>query len=307
MNYTLNQLRIFVAIARHASITKAAEELHLTQPAVSIQLRNFQAQFELALTEVVGRRLYLTAFGREVAALARDILENVDALDTKTNSHKGLLTGRLKISVVSTGKYVMPFFLARFLESNPGVDLFMDVTHKARVIDSLMQNEVDFALVSVVPDTLALSHMTLMENKLYLVARTGESAVEDVVPQLVGADLPFIMREKGSATRVAMERFLFENDIQVKKKIELTSNEAVKQALLAGLGASLMPLIGIKNELQNQELQLIPHTGLPIITNWTLVWPTGKRFSPAANAYLEYLELQKEQVLQDQFKWLDRY
>ena len=154
MNYTLNQLRIFLKVVQNQSVTKASEELHLTQPAVSIQLKNFQDQFEIPLTEVVGRKIYVTDFGKEIAEAAEQILQQVNTIDYKTLAYKGQLFGKIKISVVSTGKYVMPYFLADFLKMHPGVELEMDVTNKNKVVKSMQNNEVDFALVSILPDKM---------------------------------------------------------------------------------------------------------------------------------------------------------
>ena len=137
MNYTLNQLQIFLKIVQAESITKAAEELHLTQPAVSIQLKNLQDQFDIPLTEVLGRKLYITDFGREIAESAENIINQVYAINFKTQAHKGQLTGRLKLSVVSTGKYVMPYFLSMFMKKHEGIELLMDVTNKHKVLESL--------------------------------------------------------------------------------------------------------------------------------------------------------------------------
>src|SRR6056297_907114 len=143
MNYTLHQLRVFLKITDNQSITKAAEELNLTQPAVSIQLKNFQDQFSIPLTEVVGRQLYVTDFGKEIAEAAEKILNEVDAITFKTMAYQQQLAGRLKISIASTGKYVMPYFLSDFMRKHRGVDLVMDVTNKTYVIESLERNEVD--------------------------------------------------------------------------------------------------------------------------------------------------------------------
>ena len=151
MNYTLHQLQIFLKITQEKSITKAAEALYLTQPAVSIQLKKFQEQFSIPLTEVVGRQLYVTDFGYEIAEAAQKILNEVQAINYRTLSFQGQIAGRLKISVVSTGKYVLPYFLSDFMMVNKGVDLVMDVTNKSKVVKSLENNEVDFALVSVIP------------------------------------------------------------------------------------------------------------------------------------------------------------
>jgi DNA-binding transcriptional LysR family regulator len=307
MNYTLHQLKIFLKVTQTGSITRAAEELHLTQPAVSIQLRNFQDQFEIPLTEVLGRQLYITDFGREVAAAAEQILDGVNALDYKTHIHKGQLTGRLKISIVSTGKYVMPYFLADFLKQHPGVELAMDVTNKAKVIESLENNEVDFSLVSVLPETLSVNTVTLMQNKLYLVANREISFKKSTYGNAIFEELPLIYREPGSGTRLVMERFIHENRIPVKKKMELTSNEAVKQAVLAGLGSSIMPLIGIRNELLNGELQIIPVKKFPIKSHWQLIWLKQKRFSSAAEAYLNYVKKEKNNIIHQKFEWFEQF
>jgi DNA-binding transcriptional LysR family regulator len=169
MNYTLNQLRIFVKVVQLQSVTKASEELHLTQPAVSIQLKNFQDQFEIPLTEIVGRKIFVTDFGKEIAVAAIEILEQVNTISHKTLAYKGQLFGKIKISIVSTGKYVMPYFLASFLKANPGVELDMDVTNKNKVVKSLQNNEVDFALVSILPENIKVEKIDLMQNKLFFV------------------------------------------------------------------------------------------------------------------------------------------
>jgi DNA-binding transcriptional LysR family regulator len=296
MNYTLNQLQIFLKIVQTQSITKAAAELHLTQPAVSIQLKNLQDQFDIPLTEVVGRKLYVTDFGREIAESAENIINQVYAINYKTLAHKGQLTGRLKISVVSTGKYVMPYFLTEFMKQHEGVELMMDVTNKQKVIESLENNEVDFALVSILPDNLHIEKLDLLPNKLYLVgAHIPKDSAKTNTTSLFN-NIPFIFREKGSGTRQTMENFLVKNQISVLKKMELTSNEAVKQAVMAGLGFSIMPLIGIKNELQMKELHIIPIKGLPIKTTWSLIWLKGKKHSPTTKAFLDHLTKEKKRI-----------
>ncbi len=307
MNYTLNQLQIFLKIVQTQSVTKASEELSLTQPAVSIQLKNFQDQFDIPLTEVIGRKIYITDFGQEIAIAAENIINQVYAINFKTLAFKGQLTGRLKISVVSTGKYVMPFFLADFMQQHTGVNLIMDVTNKNKVVESMENNEIDFALVSILPNTLNIEQLDLLQNKLYLIGNYKTTFNKKITFEDVFKDLPLIFREKGSGTRQTMENYIANNKLSVRKKMELTSNEAVKQALIAGLGYSIMPLIGIKNELQNKELQVIPVNGLPIITNWSLIWAKGKKHSPAALAYLEYLKNKKTEIIQNNFSWYEQY
>lgn len=307
MNFTLHQLQIFLKIVKTQSITKASEELHLTQPAVSIQLRNFQSQFELPLTEVIGRKIYITDFGKEIAESARDIINQVYAINFKTLAYKGQLTGRLRISVVSTGKYVMPYFLSGFIKQHKGIELIMDVTNKSSVLESLEDNEVDFALVSVLPTTLNVEKIDLLQNKLYLVGNSGLEIKKSLGAREIFKELPLIFREKGSGTRQMMEKFIEQHHIPVLKKMELTSNEAVKQAILAGLGYSVMPLIGIRNELHSNQLQIIPVKGMPIKTTWSLIWLKGKRHSPVSTSLLGYIKTEKAKIIREKFNWYEDY
>lgn len=307
MNYTLHQPQVFQKITETKSITKAAEELHLTQPAVSIQLKNFQDQFEIPLTEIIGRKVYITDFGLEIASAGAKILEEVHAINHKTLAYKGQLTGRLKISVVSTGKYVVPYFLTDFLKQHPGIELQLDVTNKARVIESLEKNEVDFSLVSGLPEKLNIKNVALMENKLYLVGNTEQEFKRKMYGNNIFEKLPLIYREKGSGTRHVMEKYIEQNRLPVRKKMELTSNEAVKQAVIAGLGYSIMPLIGIKNELDKGDLQIIPVKNFPIKSTWHLIWLKSKNFSPAALSYLEHLQKEKNKIIKERFNWLEMF
>ncbi len=307
MNYTLNQLQIFLKVVQAQSVTRASEELNLTQPAVSIQLKNFQDQFDIPLTEVIGRKIFVTDFGYEIAHAAENIINQVYAINYKTLAYKGQLSGRLKISVVSTGKYVMPQFLADFMKQHEGIELLMDVTNKSKVIESIENNEVDFALVSILPDKLNIEKMDLLQNKLYLVGNGQQKYKIGIFAKELFKDLPLIFREKGSGTRQSMESFFVKNKIDVLKKMELTSNEAVKQALVAGLGYSIMPLIGIKNELHNKELQIIPIRGLPIKTTWRLIWLKGKKHSPVSLAFMDYLKKEKSKIVHEKFNWYEQY
>lgn len=307
MNYTLNQLQIFLKVVQSQSVTKASEELNLTQPAVSIQLKNFQNQFDIPLTEVIGRKIYITDFGREIGEAAENIINQVYAINYKTLAYKGQLTGRLKISVVSTGKYVMPHFLTNFMRQHSGIELIMDVANKNKVVKSLEDNEVDFALVSILPTTLNIEKLDLLQNKLYLVGSTEAKFKKAISTKEVFKDLPLIFREKGSGTRQAMESFIERNNIAALKKMELTSNEAVKQSLLACLGYSIMPLIGIKSELNNNELQIIPIKGLPIKTTWSLIWLKGKKHSPVSISYLDFLKNERSKIVQDKFSWYEQF
>ena len=307
MNFTLSQLNIFLKVTQTQSITKASEELHLTQPAVSIQLKNFQQQFDIPLTETINQRIFITDFGKEIALMAEKILEEVYAINYKLSAFKGQLAGKLRISAVSTGTYVIPYFLSDFLKQHPAVELLLDVTNKAKVIESLEKNEVDFSLVSVIPENLSLNNLELIQNKLFVVGNLDEKYRKRSYDNSIFEIIPLIYREQGSGTRFVMEKFIKTHKLPVKKKMELTSNEAVKQAVIAGLGYSIMPLIGIKNELNNLELQIIPVKGFPIKSVWNLIWLQNKNLSPVASAFLAYLTQEKENIINQHFHWFEAY
>lgn len=307
MNYTLNQLQVFLKITQTLSVTKAAEELHLTQPAVSIQLKNFQDQFDTPLTELVGRRIYITDFGKEIAHSVEHILQQVAAINYKTHAQKGQLTGRLKLATVSTGMSVMPFFLSPFMKQHKSLELVMDVTNRGRAIESLEQNTVDFSLISILPGVPAVEKLDLLENRLFLIGNGKEKFKKTLYPKSILEELPLIFREKGSGTRQVMENFIERNKLAVTQKMELTSNDAVKQAVMADLGYSIMPLIGIRNELQNGHLQVIPVQGLPVKNIWRLIWLKGKRHSPVASAFLQHVKKEKERIVQEGFGWFEEF
>lgn len=304
MNYSLNQLAIFLKIVQTKSITKTAEAMHLTQPAVSIQLKNFQTQFCVPLIEIINKRVYITEFGREIAESAQNIMNEISLIDNRLTKYSGSLTGTLRMSCVSTGKYVLPYFLADFLKENQNVDLSLDVSNKSMVLDLLEQNQSDFSLVSVLPKHVALQKIELMPNSLYLIGAGDQSINADLINKQTLEKLPLIYREEGSATRMAMEKFIEKNRITVKKKIQLTSNEAVKQAVIAGIGYSIMPVIGLKNELERKQLQIVPIKGLPIKTAWNLVWHRKKKLSPVATAFKEYIENHKKEIIHANFSWI---
>ncbi|MCU0429837.1 MAG: LysR family transcriptional regulator [Cytophagaceae bacterium] len=298
MNYTLHQLLVFTKVVQCQSITKASEELFMTQPAVSIQMKNFQDQFEIPLTEVIGRQLQITDFGMEIYGMANRILQEVHAINYKTMAYKGLLSGRLLIGVASTGKYVMPYFLSEFMHQNQGIDLVMDVTNKSKVVESLAKGSIEFALVSVLPDKLEVEEELIMDNELYFVSSKHfkkdkeKYSKEDLETQAL------IYREEGSATRKVMELYFEKKNIRARKKMELTSNEAVKQAVLAGLGISIMPVIGIRDELKRKSMVILPVAGLPIRTQWRLIWLKNKALSPVAQSYIRHLRENKKKIIQ---------
>ena len=183
----------------------------------------------------------------------------------------------------------------------------VDVTNKASVIESLENNAVDFALVSVIPSKLNINSVQLMSNKLYLIGGRQHKPSKGNVLKKDLAQFPMLYRESGSATRSAMEHYIEKNGLPNSKRLELTSNEALKQAIIAGLGYSIMPLIGIKNELETGDVQIIPAKGLPIQTSWHLIWLKSKKLSPTAEAFVEYLQESKDEIIKDIFDWYEKY
>lgn len=307
MNYTLHQLEIFEKIATMRSVTKASEALFLSQPAVSIQLKNFQNQFSVPLFEVIGRQIYITEFGEEIVIAARKILEEAKAIAYSSQIYQGKVAGKLKIAVVSTAKYAIPYLLTDFINAHDEVDLVMDVTNKASVIKSLESNEVDIAMVSTIPKKMAIERIELMKNKLFLIAGKDVKVKDGHISKKDFEKLPLIYREQGSATRLAMEKYITSRQLVTSKKMELTSNEAVKQAVIAGLGVSIMPLLGIKNSLAAHDLQIVHAKGLPIESHWNLIWLKSKNQSVVVKAFIKHIQENKKALINEHFGWFEEY
>lgn len=304
MKYTFKQLEVFLKISQTKSVSKAAKLLYLSQPAVSTQLKNFQAQFNLPLTELVKRKLYLTEFGQEVAKDCEKILEDVQSLDRKALAYQGQLTGRLSISVVSTGKYLMPYFLKDFTDQHPAIELSMDVSNKAKVLENITKNEVDFSLIAHPLQDNSLDSLYLLDNKLFMFISSQRSVPDKCSLEALVNRFPFIYREEGSSTRQFMEMFIEGKQFSPSKQLELTSNEAVKQAVIAGLGCSILPLIGLVHELDRRRVKIVALRGLPILSEWRLIWRKGREHSPVAAAFLDYLKTERARVVEEYFNHL---
>lgn len=308
MDFTLHQLKIFAEVAICKSITRASQSLNMTQPAVSIQLKNFQNQFDIPLYEVIGKKLYITQFGNEIFEIAQDILNKVASVHYKTQSFKGLLSGKLRVSVVSTGNYVMPYFIKGFLNHHPNVALQVDVSNKAKVIKDLEENKVDFSLVTVNPSHLKINEQPIMLNKLYLVgSKSSDFYSKEALKPPQFNTLPLIFREVGSGTRHTMQQFFKVQNITPKIKLELSSNEAIKQAVMANIGLSIVSLLSIKNELEQGDLTIIPVDGLPLTTQWKLIWLKSKTLTPIAEAFLEFVSTHQSTIYNTYFKWQEKY
>jgi DNA-binding transcriptional LysR family regulator len=290
MNLTLRQLKVFEAVARNLSFTRAAEELFLTQPAVSMQVKQLEDNLGVRLFEQLGKRIFLTEAGEEVAHYSRSIAQQLDELEAVLDRLKGMSGGRLKISVASTANYFIPSLLGVFNQRHPGVTVSLDVTNRESLLKALADNSVDMVIMGKPPAEQDLDAGAFMENPLVIVAPPGHPlAGERRVPLEWLQQEVFLVRERGSGTRIAMERFFREHDIHVKTGMEVGSNEAIKQSVQAGLGLGVLSRDTLAMELRLKRLVVLDVEGFPIRRHWYVVHRRGKRLSPAGKAFKDFM------------------
>ena len=290
MHITLRHLKIFEAVARCGSISRAAAEVHLTQPAVSMQMKQLEERIGLPLLEQVGKRLFLTEAGRELERHARDIAERMVDLHTAMDQFRGLERGQLRLAVVSTAIYFLPRLIADFNRRHPGVRVNLQVANREQVLSSLLDNRTDLAITGRPPDSLDVLAQHFMDNPLVVIAApTHPLASQQVVPLQRLAEETLVVREAGSGTRAAMERHFAAHRLDYRAGCELSTNEALKQAVRAGLGLGVVSLQTIELELQSGCLVVLPVEGFPIVRKWYLLHRTHKRLSDAARTFREML------------------
>jgi DNA-binding transcriptional LysR family regulator len=287
---TLRQLKVFEAVARHLSFSRAAEELHLTQPAVSMQLKALEADCELPLTELVGRQLRLTEAGDVVASYARRVQQDLDELEQKLAAMRGQQHGKLNVGIVSTAKYFASHMLATFMQQHAGADLSLQVENRAQILRMLADNEIDIAIMGVPPEFLDAVAVPFADHPHGLVLPAEHAlAARDRLHIGDFADDAFLVREPGSGTRAVMERYFASQSFSPRKVIQMTGNEAVKQAVLAGLGVGFLSLntIGLERGL---GLVHVPQVvGLPVMRRWHVVHRRGKQLLPIARAFCDFV------------------
>lgn len=290
LHVTLRQLQIFERVARHRSISRAAETLHLTQPAVSMQLKQLEQQVGLPLSEQIGKKLFLTDAGAELAEHARRVLAQLADLESAMNQLRGLERGQLRLAVVTTANYVAPRLLAGFSEKNPGVHISLQVGNREAVLAALADNRTDLAITGQPPDDSDVVAHRFMDNPLVVIAApTHRLARAGHVPLAQLRDEVLLVREAGSGTRAAMERFFVERGLAFRAGSELGTNEAIKQAVQAGLGLGLISAQTIELELETGRLVVLPVEDFPIMRHWYLVHRRQKRLSAAAQAFCTFL------------------
>lgn len=290
MHVTLRQLRVFEAVARHLSYTKASRELHLSQPAVSMQVRQLEDELGLPLFEKLGKQTELTEAGRELYHYSCGINRSLQEMEEVMESLKGVSRGRLNIAVASTVNYFAPRLLAVFHQRFPGIQLRLDVTNRESLVRALQANAVDLVLMGLPPDEVEVESEAFMPNPLVIVAPPDHRLVgQGPLPLECLSGEVFVMREAGSGTRLAMERFFSERGIALRYGMQMTRNEAIKQAVRAGLGLSVVSLHTIELELETGRLRVLDIEGFPLERQWHLVYRKGKRLSPAARAFRDFV------------------
>jgi DNA-binding transcriptional LysR family regulator len=288
---TLRQFRVFEAVARHLSFSKAATELHLSQPAVSMQVRGIEVILGLPLTEQLGKKIYLTEAGREVLHASRQITARLDDLQANLMQLRGIDSGRLNLAVTTTVSAVATDILARFRGRHPNVSIHLDVSNRESVLNQLAANRIDLAIMGQVPAGLDLEATRFMDNPLVVIAppdhplalKKKKVSIRDLASE------PFLVREAGSGTRGAMERFFADRGQALRTSMEMSSNEAIKQAVQAGLGLGILSLQTLELELALKRLVVLDVEGFPIMRHWYVVHRVDKRLSPATQAFKEFV------------------
>lgn len=290
MNITLRQLKVFSAVAKHLSFTRAAEELHLTQPAVSMQVKQLEGQLEIPLFEQLGKKIYLTEAGEEVHHYSRTISQQLDDMGTALSNLKGLAHGKLRISVATTANYFAPHLLATFTRRFPGVNVILDVTNRQTLLRQLSENEVDMVIMGKPPVEMDLEAGAFMENPLVLIAPPGHHLVgKKQIPLKQLEQEVFLFREPGSGTRSAMERFFTQHETSITASMEVSSDEAIKQSVQAGLGLGVMSQDAVEMEMTLGRLKILDVADFPIQRHWFVVHRRGKRLSAIAQAFKDFL------------------
>ena len=298
MNITFRQLQIFEAVAQQLSYTRASEALHLTQPAVSMQIKQLEQSVGLPLFEQLGKKIFLTEAGHEFSRYARAITTQLNELEQVVNEMKGLQRGRLTIAVASTANYFVPRLLATFCQQHGEVTVSLDVTNREQLLKGLVENSTDLVIMGQPPVEMDLVAERFMDNPLVVIAPPDHTLVEhQQIPLKRLLEETFLVREQGSGTRSAVERFVAANQLALSTAMEMSSNEAIKQGVEAGLGLGIVSLHTLGMELALQRLVLLDVVDFPIMRYWYIVYRSGKRLSLVAQAFQSFVKEESAQIL----------
>lgn len=295
---TLQQLRLFEAVASHGSYTRAAEAIHLTQPAISIQIKRLEEGLGVSLFEQMGKKIYLTAAGKELYATCQEVFERLNAFEGKLDELRGEVAGPLNLAAVTTAKYFLPHYLGAFLRRYPKVLPQLKASNRARIVERMEANEDDIYIMATLPDNVDIEAHPFLKDELVIFAHPDHPlAGEKKIPLEELIRHRFIAREPGSGIRLTFERVLAEKELKVKPYMELGSGEAIKQAVMSGIGIAMLSTFSLKLELETGRLVLLNVEGLPIKRHWYAVHRKGKHLTPAALKFIEFLQTTEEQDL----------
>lgn len=297
MHLTIRQLKIFQAVADNDSFTRAAEVLHLSQPAVSMQVKQLEEKVGQSLFEQVGKRVYLTAAGQELLGYSRRIISLLDEAAQVLDEMKGKQRGRLSIAVASTANYFAPLLLATFNQRFPNIKVILDVTNREGLLKHLNRNDTDIVIMGKPPDNMDVDAHRFMDNPLDVIASGKDELAHKKnirLGELQNRD--FLIREKGSGTRIAMEKCFADKRLNLSIGMEMNTNEAIKQAVQAGLGLGIVSRHTIAMELETNRLVILDVESFPIMRHWYIVHPAGKRLSAIADAFKAFVLKEAEDL-----------
>ena len=292
---TLHQLRIFHAVAQHNSFARAAEALHLSPPTLSLQVKQLSETVGQPLFEQLGKKIFLTTAGQTLAEACADIQTRMERLSEDLEALQGVERGSLKLAILTTVKYTVPKLLGGFCAAHPGIDVAMVVGNRENLLQRLARNQDDLCIMGQPPENMDLVCEDFADNPLVLVAPPDHPLVgkKRIAPQRL-RDQPFILREPGSGTRLTAERFFASHGFAMRNRLEVGSNEAIKQTVAGGLGLAVLSGHTVVAELALGELVLLDVKGFPLIRRWHVVYPRGKRLSAAALAFKGWLFTQRQ-------------
>lgn len=290
LHATLRQLKVFETIARLGSFTRASEELFLTQPTVSMQIKKLTDAIGQPLFEQVGKKIYLTDVGKELFHACREVFASLDRFEMTVADMQGLKQGQLRLAVITTAEYFIPRLLGPFCQRYPGVEVTLEVFNREHILQRLNDNMDDLYILGQPPEGIAVEYVPFLENPLVVVGPPGHALADQQRAALTQlAHYPFIMREPGSGTRQAVQRVFDEKGVRINVRMELGSNEAIKQAIMGGLGISALSRHTLTAELATGELTILNVAGFPVRRSWYAAYPGGKQLSVIARTFRDYL------------------
>ena len=290
MNITFRQLKLFLALANTGSVSAAARSVHVTQPTASMQLKEVTQAVGMPLYEVISKKIYLTDMGKELATTAREMVQTWDAFQQNVDGARGLKRGKLRVAVVSTATYFMPRLIGSFCKKYPEVDVSLEILNRDGVVHRMKANSDDLYIMSQPPVDAGLADDVFMDNPLVVIAASSDQLTRRASIAISAlADSRFILREKGSGTRMGVDQFFKKNKFHPDIRMELGSNEAIKEAVAGGLGIGVVSRHALHGLQKEHGVATMDVEGFPILSNWHIVHPLSKRLSPIACAFKAHL------------------